>query len=88
MNLGLASSQRPLLGHDGLLQGLQRALYLLDLDHGLRLLLLQLPLGALHLGDPLAEGRVGDLGAGLQVTPHLGQDAIHDGPEQMFITFS
>ena len=82
MNLGLASSQRPLLGHDGLLQGLQRALDLLDLDHGLRLLLLQLPLGSLHLGDPLAEGRVCHLCAGFQVTSYLGQDAIHDRPEQ------
>ena len=81
VNLGLAGGQGALLGHDGLLQGLQRVLQLLDLDDGLRLLLLELPLGVLHLASPLAEGGVRDLAAGLEVAGHLGQDPVHHRPD-------
>ena len=81
MNLGLAGGQGALLGHDGLLQGLQRVLQLLDLDDGLRLLLLELPLGVLHFTGPLAEGGVRDLAAGLEVAGHLSQDPIHHRPD-------
>lgn len=84
VDLSLAGGKRSLLGHDCLLQGLQRGLKLLDFDDCLGLLLLQFAFSLLDLADSLVECIIGDFTACLQVAGNLRQDTIDNSPTILF----